>query len=89
MALRATGEIEGVGGGEYQRLYIPARVSTDSQFPLEPEDGVSVQVVKTTCDREVLVVTSDVVEVDGEDSEIELVRSSAEIQTELSEVDEI
>lgn len=85
MALQATGEIEGVGGGDYQRLYIPARVSTDSQFPFEAGDGVRLEVVKTTCDREVLVVTSDTLEVDQDLTELEIRRSTREVQTELPE----
>lgn len=88
MALRATGDIEGVGGGDYQRIYIPAKVSEDSQYPFEPGESIRLQVAKTTCDREVLVVTSDVLEVDEELTEIELARSSAEVQTELPEIAE-
>lgn len=87
MALRATNEIESVSG-DYQRLYVPARVSSDSQYPFAPGDGVRLQVVTTTCDREVLVVTSELLEVDGELSDIELQRSSAEVQTDLSELAE-
>lgn len=71
MSLTATAEVEAVGD-QYQRIYIPARLSSDSQYPFEAGDGVRLQVAKTTCDREVLVVTSDLLEVDGEAGEIEV-----------------
>lgn len=87
MARSATHEIEGVGG-DYCRLYVPTRVSQDSTFPFAPGDGIRVEIVTTECDREVLVVTSDALEVDGEASELSLTRSSREVQTALEEVEE-
>jgi hypothetical protein len=85
MALRATGEIEGVGGGDYQRMYVPSRLSSDSQYPYEPGEGVRYQVVSTTCDREVLVVLPDTLEIDLEDTELDVRRSTTEVQTSLDE----
>lgn len=88
MVRSATGEVEGVGGGEYQRIYVPSRVSNDSTFPLSPGDGFRAQIVTTSCDREVLVITSDALEVDPDLSEVSLRRSTKEIQTCLQEADD-
>lgn len=82
----ACGQIEGVGdGSQYQRLYIPSRVSSDSTFPFRPGDDFRLEIVTTECDREILVVTSDALEVDLEETAVELSRSSREVQTELAE----
>lgn len=84
MTLQATGEIERIGG-RYQRLYVPTRLSTDSQFPFRPGDGVRFSLVETTCDRQVLVVTSDALEVDPDQTAVEIRRSTNEIQTSLED----
>lgn len=83
----ATGEIEGVGGGDYQRIYVPSRVSNDSTFPFSPGDGFRLQIVETICNRSVLVMTSDALELDKDETELVLQRSSREVQTSLEEVD--
>jgi len=88
MTLTAITEIEGVNGGDYQRIYVPARVSGDSQNPFEPGDDVRLELVETTCNRQVLVVTSDVLEVDPEETELDLRRSTREVQAGLEEVDQ-
>lgn len=87
MVRSATKEIEGVGGADYLRLYLPTRLSKDSTFPYQAGDGIRAQLVTTTCDREVLVVTSDALEVDQDQSDLELQRSSQEVQTSIKEVD--
>lgn len=86
MVRRKTGEIEGVGETEYQRLYIPSALRVDSAYPFEAGDGVRLQLVETTCGREVLVVTSDTLEVETETTAIGLTRSSTELQTGLDDV---
>ncbi|WP_255149785.1 hypothetical protein [Halorarius halobius] len=87
MVRSATGEVEGVGGGDYQRIYVPSRVGNDSTFPFNPGDGYRIQVVTTRCNRDVVVLTSDALELDLEESDVVLQRSSKEVQTSLEEVD--
>lgn len=86
MSRRATSEVEGVNGGDYQRLYVPTRLSSDSQYPYDPGDGVRLQTVTTVCDREVLVVVPDALEIKDDATDLELQRSSTEEQLDLSEV---
>lgn len=88
MSRRATGQIEGFGSGNNQRMYLPARISSDSTHPFEPGDAVRYQLVETACERDVLVVTSDALEVDLEATSLELRRSTTEVQTDLQEVSE-
>ena len=85
MVRSKTGEIEGVGNTEYQRLYIPNQLRTDSTYPFKAGDAVRLQLVETTCGREVLVVVSDALEVDVEKTEVEIQRSTKEVQTDLLE----
>ena len=85
MVRSKTGEIEGVGATEYQRLYIPNQLRTDSTYPFTAGDPVRLQLVETTCEREVLVVVPETLEVDVEETEIEIKRSTREIQTDLVE----
>lgn len=88
MARSATNEIEGVGGDDYCRVYVPTRLSQDSTFPFSPGDGIRLEIVTTVNDREVLVVTSDALEVDLETSDLVLRRSSREVQMSMQEVGE-
>lgn len=83
LALRATAEIEGFNGGDYQRFYLPTALSGDSQYPFDSGQGVRLQLVETTCDRQVLVVSRDTLEVDLEETDLELKRSTAETQLNL------
>lgn len=83
MALRATKEIEAVNGGDYQRIYIPAKISIDSQYPFAGGQRVRLQLVETTCERYALVVTSDALEVDLDETVLDLQRSTAEVQADL------
>lgn len=85
----ATGQIEGVGGGDYQRVYIPTDLSRDSSYPFDAGDSIRIEAVTTECDREVLVVTSDALEIDADTSEISLRRSTREVQAALEEVEEL
>lgn len=84
MARSATNELERVGG-DYCRLYLPARLARDSAFPFRPGDGVRVEIVETTCEREVLVITPDALEVDVDATALAVGRSSREVQTALDE----
>ena len=87
MVRKKTSEIEGVGpDGEYQRIYIPAKLSSDSSYPFETGDGVRLQVVETTCNREVLVLTRDTLEVDLAETDLEIQTASDVVQTDLEEV---
>jgi len=88
MVLESTGQIEGVGGNDYQRLYLPTQLSSDSSWPFSAGDNVRMEVVETTCERGVLVVCSDQVEVDTALTDLELQRSTREVQTSLEELAE-
>lgn len=66
MSLSVVSEIEGIGGGDYQRIYVPTRLSSDSQNPFDAGDRVRLQLVSTSCGRNVLVLTSDLLEIDAE-----------------------
>lgn len=85
--LTATGEIEGVGGGDYQRAYLPKGVTSDSQYPFQVGQKVRYQVVETTCGRRALVMVPEALEVDESSTDLEMQRSTAEVQTGLDEVD--
>jgi len=78
MTRRATNSIESVGEGPYQRVYIPASLSDDSTYPFEPDDEVRLQLVETTCDREVLAISPERLEVDVEATAIEISEAPTE-----------
>lgn len=82
----ATTEIEGVGGGDYQRIYVPTDLSRDSCYPFDAGDPVRIETVSTECDRTIVVMTSDALELDVDSSELALRRSSREVQAALEEV---
>jgi len=84
--LKTTGEIEGVSGGRYQRCYIPNAVSSDSQYPFAPGQKVRYQLIETTCGRWALVIVPEALEVDTEITDLEMQRSTSEVQTDLQEV---
>lgn len=66
MSLSVVSEIEGIGGGDYQRIYVPTRLSSDSQNPFDAGDRVRLQLVPTSCGRNVIVLTNDLLEIDAE-----------------------
>lgn len=70
MALSVTTAIEGVNGGGYHRMYIPARLSDDSQYGLRAGQEVRLELVETLCERMALVVLPAPLEVDREESSI-------------------
>lgn len=85
MALSVTNAIEGVNGGGYQRLYIPAGLSGDSQYPFRVHQDVRLELVETTCERHALVILPTPLEVDREATEIGL-QVADTIQASLEEV---
>lgn len=72
MTLSATNALEGVNGGGYHRLYIPASLSGDSQYPLRSGQDVRLELVETRCERQALVVLPTPLEVDKEATELEI-----------------
>jgi hypothetical protein len=87
MTADATGEIEDVAGsGDYQRIYVPVNLATDSQWPFAPGDGVRLQIVETTCNRTVVALTSDMLEVDADETELEVAATDAYEQVDLEMV---
>lgn len=87
--LRKTAEIEGVGSSdEYQRLYFPSKLTDDSQYPFDAGDGVRIENVTTSCDRRAIVILPETLEVNREESNISVQRSSTERQLDLTEVPE-
>ena len=86
MAREANTEVEGVNGGDYQRLYLPTRLTSDSQYPYEAGDGVRVELVSTDCGRVVPVVVPASLEVNLEASVLSLTRPRDGRQSDLSEV---
>lgn len=87
--LRKTAEIEGVGSSdEYQRLYFPSKLTDDSQYPFDAGDGVRIENVTTSCDRRAIVILPETLEVNRDETDIEVRRSSTERQLDLTEVPE-
>lgn len=87
--LRKTAEIEGVGSSdEYQRLYFPSKLTDDSQYPFDAGDGVRIENVTTSCDRRAIVILPETLEVNRDETDIEVRRSSTERQLDLTEVSE-
>lgn len=81
MALEATGEIEAVNG-PYQRLYVPARLSSDSQYPFDAGDDVRLAVIETTCERRVLVICPGPLAVDAEVTDLVIEQSGGTVDIE-------
>lgn len=83
MVRSVTTVIRSVSGGEYQRLYLKTGLTGDSAYPYAVGDPVRAQLVGTTGDKEVLVVLPVTLEVDVDATELELCRSTQEVQVDL------
>lgn len=83
MARSVTTEVRSVNGGGYQRIYLSTRLTDDSVYPFAIGDPIRAQLVTTTGDKEVLVVLPETLEVDIDATELELRRSTQEVQVDL------
>jgi hypothetical protein len=88
MVDEATAKIEDVNGdGTYQRFYVKKALAGDSCWPFRPGQNVRLHLVETTCDRQALVITPAVLEVDQDATDVEIERTSQEVQQTLKDVD--
>jgi hypothetical protein len=90
MAEDATAKIEDVNGdGSYQRIYVKRALAGDSCWPFRAGQKVRMQLIETTCDRHAVVVTPAVLEVDEEETAVEIERTCKEVQQTLEDVEEV
>ena len=90
MAADATATLEDVNGnGDYHRLYVKKALAGDSAWPFRAGQNVRLQIVETTCERQAVVVTPATLEVDDELTDLEIERTTKEIQQTLEDVEDI
>lgn len=85
MARRVTGKIHQVNGYDSQRLYLKKDLTKDSAYPFRAGEPVRAQLVQAEGDKEVLLIVPETLEVDVDETILELQRSTQEVQVELEE----